>query len=201
MEKSFYELWKLGINLIKTKIFFPKARLIRFPFDIRGKKYIKYGKNFTTGVGCRIEAYNFNNRISDRKNPQLIIGNNVQINDYVHLSCAESVIIEDNVLIASKVYVSDLNHGNYSSLKNPEHSCPDEIVKERKIFTKPVKICQNTWLGENVAVLSGVTIGKNSIIGANSVISKNIPENCIAVGNPAKVIKKYNFETRRWDKI
>ena len=201
MEKSFYELWKLGINLIKTKIFFPKARLIRFPFDIRGKKYIKYGKNFTTGVGCRIEAYNFNNRISDRKNPQLIIGNNVQINDYVHLSCAESVIIEDNVLIASKVYVSDLNHGNYSSLKNLEHSCPDEIVKDRKIFTKPVKICQNTWLGENVAVLSGVTIGKNSIIGANSVISKNIPENCIAVGNPAKVIKKYNFETRRWDKI
>ena len=201
MEKSFYELWKLGINLIKTKIFFPKARLIRFPFDIRGKKYIKYGKNFTTGVGCRIEAYNFNNRISDRKNPQLIIGNNVQINDYVHLSCAESVIIEDNVLIASKVYVSDLNHGNYSSLKNPEHSCPDEIVKDRKIFTKPVKICQNTWLGENVAVLSGVTIGKNSIIGANSVVSKNIPENCIAVGNPAKVIKKYNFETRRWDKI
>ena len=201
MEKSFYELWKLGINLIKTKIFFPKARLIRFPFDIRGKKYIKYGKNFTTGVGCRIEAYNFNNRISDRKNPQLIIGNNVQINDYVHLSCAESVIIEDNVLIASKVYISDLNHGNYSSLKNLEHSCPDEIVKDRKIFTKPVKICQNTWLGENVAVLSGVTIGKNSIIGANSVVSKNIPENCIAVGNPAKVIKKYNFETRRWDKI
>ena len=201
MEKSVYELCKLGINLIKTKIFFPKARLIRFPFDIRGKKYIKYGKNFTTGVGCRIEAYNFNNRISDRKNPQLIIGNNVQINDYVHLSCAESVIIEDNVLIASKVYVSDLNHGNYSSLKNLEHSCPDEIVKERKIFTKPVKICQNTWLGENVAVLSGVTIGKNSIIGANSVVSKNIPENCIAVGNPAKVIKKYNFETRRWDKI
>ena len=201
MEKSVYELCKLGINLIKTKIFFPKARLIRFPFDIRGKKYIKYGKNFTTGVGCRIEAYNFNNRISDGKNPQLIIGNNVQINDYVHLSCAKSVIIEDNVLIASKVYVSDLNHGNYSSLKNPEHSCPDEIVKERKIFTKPVKICQNTWLGENVAVLSGVTIGKNSIIGANSVVSKNIPENCIAVGNPAKVIKKYNFETRRWEKI
>ena len=206
MEKSFYELWKLGINFIKTKIFFPKARLIRFPFDIRGKKYIKFGENFTTGTGCRIEAYNFQDShnaksIKNKNTPQLIIGNNVQINDYVHLSCAESVIIEDNVLIASKVYVSDLNHGNYSSLKNPEHSCPDEIVKERKIFTKPVKICQNAWLGENVAVLSGVTIGKNSIIGANSVVSKNIPENCIAVGNPAKVIKKYNFETKKWEKI
>ena len=201
MEKSFYELWKLGINLIKTKIFFPKARLIRFPFDIRGKKYIKYGRNFTTGVGCRIEAYNFNNEISDEKNPQLIIGDNVQINDYVHLSCAESIIIEDNVLIASKVYISDLNHGNYSSLKNSEYSCPDEIVKERKIFTKPVKISENVWLGENVAILPGITIGKNSIIGANAVVSKDIPENCIAVGNPAKIIKKYNSKTKKWEKI
>ena len=69
MEKSFYEIWKLGMNVIKTKIFFPKARLIRFPFDIRGKKYIKYGKNFTTGTGCRIEAYKF-----DGKVPNLEIG-------------------------------------------------------------------------------------------------------------------------------
>ena len=201
MGKSFYELWKLGINLIKTKIFFPKARLIRFPFDIRGKKYIKYGKDFTTGVGCRIEAYNFNNGNLGIKAPQLIIGNNVQINDYVHLSCAESLIIEDNVLIASKVYISDLNHGNYSFSKDFEHSNPEEIAKERRIFTKPVKICENVWLGENVSVLPGTVIGKNSIIGANSVVSKNIPENCIAVGNPAKVIKKYNFETKKWERI
>ena len=202
MEKSFYELWKLGINLIKTKVFFPKARLIRFPFDIRGKKYIKYGKNFTTGVGCRVEAYNFQTLSNDKKKaPQLIIGNNVQINDYVHLSCAESVIIENNVLIASKVYISDLNHGNYSSVNNSKHSSPNEVVKDRKIFTKPVKICENVWLGENVAVLSGTIIGKNSIIGANSVVSKDIPKNCIAVGNPAKIIKKYNFKTKEWEKI
>ena len=202
MEKSFYELWKLGINFIKTKIFFPKARLIRFPFDIRGKKFIKFGKNFTTGTGCRIEAYSFQDKNIRNKNiPQLIIGNNVQINDYVHLACANSLIIEDNVLIASKVYISDLNHGNYSFLNDLEHSNPEEIAKERKIFTKPVKICENVWLGENVSVLSGTVIGKNSIIGANSVVSKNIPENCIAVGNPAKVIKKYNFETKKWEKV
>ena len=109
MERSFYELIKLSINLLKTKLFFPKARLIRFPFDIRGKKYIKDGKNFTTGTGCRIEAYKF---FSD--SPKLIIGNNVQINDYVHLACGQSLIIEDDVLIASKVYISDINHGNYS---------------------------------------------------------------------------------------
>ena len=193
MEKSFYELWKLGINVIKTKIIFPKARLIRFPFDIRGKKYIRYGKNFTTGTGCRLEAYKF-----DKKKPKLEIGNNVQINDYVHLSCAESLIIGDNVLIASKVYITDLNHGSYSG---EEQSSPQEIAKERKIYTKPVKIGNNVWIGENASVLSGVEIGENAILGANSVVTKDIPKNCIVAGNPAKVIKIFDKNTRKWEKI
>lgn len=193
MEKSFYELWKLGINVIKTKIIFPKARLIRFPFDIRGKKYIRYGKNFTTGTGCRLEAYKF-----DKKKPKLEIGNNVQINDYVHLSCAEFLIIGDNVLIASKVYITDLNYGSYSG---EEQSSPQEIAKERKIYTKPVKIGNNVWIGENVSVLSGVEIGENAILGANSVVTKDIPKNCIVAGNPAKVIKIFDKNTRKWEKI
>ena len=193
MEKSFYEIIKLIINFIKTKIFFPKARIIRFPFDIRGKKYIKYGKNFTTGTGCRIEAYKFL-----AKDPKLIIGNDVQINDYVHLACAESVIIGDNVLIASKVYISDINHGKYSG---ENQSSPYERAAERIISSKPVKIMENVWIGENCAILPGVVIGANSIIGANSVVSRNIPENCIAVGNPARIIKKYNDDTKKWEKV
>ena len=72
---------------------------------------------------------------------------------------------------------------------------------ERKYRTRPVFIEDNVWIGESVSVLPGVRIGKNSIIGANSVVTKNIPENSIAVGNPARVIKKYNFETSFWEKI
>ena len=193
MKKSFYESIKLAVNLIKTKIFFPKARLIRFPFDIRGKKYIEYGRNFTTGTGCRIEAYKF---FSD--SPELIIGNNVQINDYVHLACGQSLIIEDDVLIASKVYISDINHGNYSG---ENQSFPEEKAKNRKIFSKTVKICENVWIGESAIILPGVEIGKNSIIGAGSVVTKNVPENCIVAGNPAKIIKKYNFGNKKWEKV
>ena len=173
MERSFYELIKLSINLLKTKLFFPKARLIRFPFDIRGKKYIKYGKNFTTGTGCRIEAYKF---FSD--SPEMIIGN--------------------DVLIASKVYISDINHGNYSG---ENHSFPEEKAKNREIFSKPVKICENVWIGENAIILPGIEIGKNSVIGAGSVVTKNVPENCIVAGNPARIIKKYNFDNKKWEKI
>lgn len=192
MEKSFYEIWKLGINLVKTKLFFPRARIIRFPLDMRGKKYIKYGEKFTTGTGCRIEAY----RISDVI-PEMIIGNNVQINDYVHLACGESLIIEDDVLIASKVYISDINHGNYSG---DNQSSPEEKAKDRQLSTNPVKIERNVWIGENVAILPGITIGRNSIVGSNAVVTKDIPEDSIAVGNPAKVIKRYNYKTEKWEK-
>ena len=193
MDRSFYELVKLGKNFIKTKIFFPKARLIRFPFDVRGKRYIRYGKNFTTGVGCRIEAYKFFDYI-----PEMRIGNNVQINDYVHLACAEMLIIEDDVLIESKVYISDINHGNYSGKNQTD---PEERAKERIISTKSVKIRKNVWIGENCTILPGIEIGRNSVIGANSIVTKDIPENCIAVGNPAKVIKRYNQNSKKWERL
>jgi lipopolysaccharide O-acetyltransferase len=63
-----------------------------------------------------------------------------------------------------------------------------------------VAIEDNVWLGEFVSVLPGVTIGKGSIVGANSVVSKNLPPYVIAVGTPAKPIKKFNFETNKWEK-
>ena len=62
-----------------------------------------------------------------------------------------------------------------------------------------VIIEDNVWLGEFVSVLPGVKIGKGAIIGSNSVVTKDIPANTIAVGSPAKVIKKYNFETKKWE--
>ncbi|MBL4677498.1 MAG: hypothetical protein JKY70_15040 [Mucilaginibacter sp.] len=65
--------------------------------------------------------------------------------------------------------------------------------------TKPVIIEDNVWIGETVSVLPGVTIGKGSIIGASAVVTKNIPPYSIAVGNPAKVIKTYNFESNSWE--
>ena len=182
---------KLIISLLYTKLFFKNARLVRLPFDIRNKKNIKIGTNFTTGFGCRIEAYPLN---KDNTNC-IIIGNNVQINDYVHIAAVESIVIEDNVLMASKIYISDHNHGDYETVNSDS---PITLPIERKLFFKPILIEQNVWLGESVCVLQGVTIGKGSIIGALSVVTKNIPPYCIAVGNPAKVIKEYDFITKRW---
>lgn len=190
---SLFQLIAISFDVIRTKFLFKKARIIRFPFDIRGKKYISIGKGFTTGIGCRLEAYPIHT------NNVLFIGENVQINDYVHITAMESVKIGNNVLLASKIYISDCSHGSYTG--NSFDSHPDSIPKERKMFSKPVLIEDNVWLGEFVSVLPGVTIGKGTIVGANSVVSKSLPSYVIAVGSPAKPIKKFNFETQRWELI
>lgn len=184
---------RLLSDLIKTKLLLSSARLIRFPFEIRNKNYIKIGKGFTTGRYCRIEAH----PKSNNQKSCLIIGDRVQINDSVHIVASEKVVIGDDVLIASKVFISDLNHGSYG--KDNIHHSPITLPVDRPLSSKPVIIEDKVWLGEFVCVLPGVTIGSGSIIGSMSVVTKSIPPNCIAVGSPAKVIKKFNFESNIWE--
>ena len=190
---SFLQLLSLIYCKIRTIFIFKNARIIRFPIDIRGRKFIKVSKGFTTGVGCRIEAYPENNQST------LFFGENFQMNDYVHITAIEKVQIGNNVLFASKIYISDCSHGSYSG--NENDSDPNSIPSDRKLYSKPVIIEDNVWLGESVSVLPGVIIGKGTIVGANSVVSKSLPANVIAVGSPAIPIKEFNFTTSRWEKI
>ncbi|GHU05615.1 putative lipopolysaccharide biosynthesis O-acetyl transferase WbbJ [Spirochaetia bacterium] len=190
---SLAEIIRLIFYIIHTKLILPNARLIRFPIDIRGKKNIEFGSNLTTGYNCRLETYSAN------KIKVLKIGKNVQINDFVHIVASKSVVIGDNVLIASKVFISDALHGSYKG--DAFDSDPLIPPINRSLSASPVFIDENVWIGEFVSVLPGVKIGKSSIIGSNSVVTKNIPDFSIAVGNPARVIKKYNFNTKRWEAI
>ena len=191
---SLLDVIRLVIFKIRGRFIFRNARLIRFPFRIRGRKYIHIGKGFTTGFNCRMDAFNHHNL----KREKLIeIGNNVQINDDVHIATVEKIKIGDDVLIASKVYITDHNHGNY---KGDNQDSPFSTPNSRKIYTKPVIIEKNVWLGEFVSILQGVTIGEGSIIGTMSVVTKDIPPYSIAVGSPARVIKKYDFDKKEWVK-
>lgn len=180
------------ISIVRTKFLFRKARLIRFPIDIRNKHLMSIDEGFTTGKYCRIEMHN-------EGEVRLKIGKNVQLNDSVHIVSGISVELEDNVLIASKVFISDCSHGSYGN--NGYHDNPKSIPADRELQYREVKICKNAWIGEFVSVLPGVTIGEGSIIGTMSVVSKDIPPFCIAVGSPAKVVKKFNFEINKWEKI
>jgi lipopolysaccharide O-acetyltransferase len=188
-----FGVFKLAVYIVRTKFIIPNARLIRFPFEIRGKKYIKFGHGLTTGTGCRIEVYPV-----DNKSTVLEIGENVQMNDNVHITAVNHVSIGNNVLMASKIYISDSSHGSYSG--DEFDSDPDSIPENRPLKYKSVVIEDNVWIGEFVSILPGTKIGRGSIIGTMSVVTKDIPPYCIAAGIPAKPIKKYNFDTRRWEK-
>ena len=145
-------------------------------------------------MDVRVDAFNFYNQDSK----SIVFGDNVQLNDYVHIGAVGNVSIGNNVLIASRVFISDHDHGFYG--ESDRHDSPDTIPVERELSFSPIKIEDNVWIGDNVSVLKGVTIGKGAVIGANSVVTKDIPKYCIAVGSPAKIIKKYNFKTKKWEK-
>ena len=156
---------------------------ISYPMYLLGGKYITVGECFGCDQRLRLDAYD--TFLGDKFTPQIKIGNNVSIQKDCHIGAINSVIIGNNVLLASKVYISDHSHGEITK---------DALLLRpalRKLYSKgPVKIEDNVWLGEGVVVLPGVTIGENSIIGANAVVTKSIPKNSVVGGNPARIIRE-----------
>lgn len=124
-------------------------------------------------------------------NCKLIIGDGTYIGRFSHIYATSKIEIGKKVLMADKVYLSD----NLHSYENIEMPVIDQPIKQ----TNPVMISDGAWLGENVCVI-GASVGKNSVIGANSIVTKDIPDYCVAIGSPAIIIKRYNFETKQWQK-
>lgn len=130
----------------------------------------------------RLDA--FDRFLGDKFSPEIIIGSNVSVQKDCHIGAINRVVIGDGVVFASKVYLSDHFHGeiNAEALTLPPAMRP--------LYSKgEIIIENNVWIGEGVVVLPNVTIGENSIIGANSVVSKSIPKNSVAAGNPAKILR------------
>ena len=185
----------MGVGFARTQLAYRPATFIFFPIDLRGRRHLRLGRRMTCGRGCRFEAYP-----PSGEGVVLRIGDDVQINDYVHITASESVVLEDRVLLASRIYISDTSHGDYSADAPGAQSDPETTAKDRPLATKPVLIRQNAWLGEGVCVLPGVTIGRNAIVGANSVVTKDVPDNTIVAGNPARPIRAWDPATRRWER-
>lgn len=109
------------------------------------------------------------------------IGNRVSIHQFCYFDAQEEIIIGDNVSIGSDVKLITSSH-KFDNNKI--------LIKDQGISKKPIFIGDNVWIGSGVIVLQGVKIGKNSIIGANSLVNKDLPENTISGGVPCKVIKQ-----------
>ena len=158
-----------------------------YPYYIYGEQYMRFLGRFYACTGARIEC--ISQYAKEEYKPKLVFGNNVTLNYFCHIGCINEITIGDNVLMGSRVLITDHQHG----LFNDEEK--DIPWVERHLSSKgPVHIEDNVWLGENVCVMPNVTIGKGSVVGANAVVTHDIPPYSMAVGNPAKVIRTLSIE-------
>jgi acetyltransferase-like isoleucine patch superfamily enzyme len=123
-----------------------------------------------------------------KNTPELIIGNNVDVGWQNAFSVGTKIELQDDVRLAGRVFLAGFaghplgNKARALGLPDEDHQAGDIVIK------------QGAWLGTGVTVLAGVTIGEGAIIGAGSVVTKDVPDYCVAAGNPAKVVKQLTKE-------
>ena len=143
-------------------------------------------EDFVLGDDSTIEDYaTVNNGVGP-----VLIGNRTRIG----ISCVliGPVTIGNDVMLAQNIVLSGLNHP-YEDVTVP--------ISQQKVTTKEIKVEDETWIGSNAVITAGVTIGKHSVVAAGSVVTKDVPAYSIAVGNPARIIKRFNFDTKNWEKV
>ena len=184
--------------IIPTHDFRPRLWIRWFVNPIRNKR----GNNSIVRFSTRMDILPFNkfeigsqSLIEDFSTINNGVGN-VIIGDCTIIGLSNviigPVIIGNGVMLAQNIVVSGLNHG-YEDI--------DISPSKQAVNTKQITINDNVWIGANSVITAGVTIGKHSVIGAGSIVVKDVPAYSIAVGNPAKVIKAYNFDTNTWEKV
>lgn len=169
--KHFYKKAECGANLAVSEA----AHVI-----IQKNGYCKIGDN------CDIQGLLFCN------NGKIIIGANTTVRYATVINAVNEIIIGNQVIISNNVHIYDSNSHptnpqvrNDMCLKGFYHRQWDWVCSENK----RIIINDNVWIGERATILKGVEIGKGSIVGCDSVVSKDVPEYCIVAGNPAKIVK------------
>ena len=204
-------LVRLGVHLYGLRTQIARASLPRFgneprnlnidlPRNISGPERIFFGDDVNLGPGSFLIAVQ---RYPSRKmaspdhplepqtfEPTLRIGNRVTATANLQLFVQASITIEDDVMFASNVFINDGSHG-YQTATVP--------YKYQPIFkVAPITVERGCWIGQNVVIMPGVTIGAYTVIGANAVVTRSLPARCIAAGSPARVLKQWDEEHERW---
>lgn len=147
-----------------------------------GKIFI--GKFVRIYPNVRLEVHNSNAR--------LIIEDNVGIAQNVHITSGGDLVIGKSSTILANVFITNIDH-DYTEINKP--------ILDQEMVVKKTVIGENCFIGIGAAIQAGTILGKQCIVGANSVVRGEFPDYCVIVGSPAKIIKKYNFETQNWEKI
>jgi acetyltransferase-like isoleucine patch superfamily enzyme len=186
----------------KKKFWYPVANIKnRFLFGAYGKDvYIEPGVVINrprfVHVGNRVRIKrntSINLHPKDKKSNEILlfIGDNVIISESCFISACNRIVIEENVGISPNVMIID-NSRKIGDISRPS--------KEQELKIGHVHIGADSWIAYGACVMPNVTIGKHCIIGALSVVNKDIPSYSVAVGAPAKVVKRFDFDRREWVK-
>jgi acetyltransferase-like isoleucine patch superfamily enzyme len=158
------------------------------PMMLSNPRFMHIGKNVLIRQGVRLEAV-----VSDPGNPpELRIGDNVNIEQNVHIVCHSRIVIGDNVSITGNCAIVDVTHP-YRDIHDPL-KIGNRISTERSF----VEIGDGSFLGFNVAVLPNVRIGNYCIIGAYSLVTRDVPDYSVVVGNPARIRRRYDPAKNEW---
>lgn len=184
------------LNEIKSKAVLSKFKSVgkdnylQWPIKIDNARYITLGNNVKISWhGWLLCIDRYGDRFFE---PQIIIHDNTYIGNACHIVACRKVEVGKSVMLADKCYLSDNLHA-YEDITVPIIHNPMEVPGE-------IVIGDHSWLGENVCVFGNVKIGKHCVVGAGSVVLQSIPDYSVAVGSPARIIKRYNPETRNWQK-
>ena len=156
---------------------FGSKTVLMYPIRLKGEERIAIGDHVFIGSGSWLQT------LPDRENKSVAvsIGKGTSFAGACVISAVRSVTLEENVLLARNVYISDHIH-KYSNRDIP-------VMTQGLDKILPVLIKRGAWLGQNAVVCPGVTIGVGAVVGANSVVTKSIPDYCVAAGAPARVLK------------
>lgn len=124
---------------------------------------------------------------------KVIFGEDTVVNTYTRIESEKNVIIGKDVGIGPNVYISDRNH-EYRNVKLP-------IMKQGYYTKGPLEIGEGTWVGIHACIIGKVKIGRGCVIGANAVVTKDVPDYCVVVGNPGKIIRHYNVGQQNWENV
>jgi acetyltransferase-like isoleucine patch superfamily enzyme len=163
-------------------------------FLLLGTKHLIIGKNFYAHSNLWIEAIP---EYKDQKfTPTITIGDNVSMGDAVHISCNSDINIGDAVLLGSNIFISDHHHGIFNGT---QQSCPSTAPSVRELsLSSGIKIGSNSWIGNNAVIVGGVKIGQGCIVAANSLVNKDITDNTMVAGAPARAIKTFDKSSSTW---
>jgi len=167
---------------------FGSGSILYKPMMLSNPRFMHIGKNVVIRKGARLEAI-----VSSPENtPVLFIGNNVNIEQSVHIVCHSRVVIGDEVSITGQCAIVDVTHP-YQDVHNPL-KIGDRILAERSF----VEIGARSFIGFGSAILPNVRVGNYCVIGAHSLVTRDVPDCSVASGNPAKVKRRFNASTEEW---